>query len=49
MLLLRKGHLAKMAKLADISYADMLHKILKAGERRCSLDMDPQSYEKINF
>jgi hypothetical protein len=27
-----------MAKLADISYAEMLHNILKAGERRYSVD-----------
>lgn len=32
------GHLAKMAKLVDISYAEMLHNILKAGERRYSVD-----------
>ncbi|MBN2028938.1 methyltransferase domain-containing protein [bacterium] len=28
------GHLAKMAKIAGLSYAQMLHKILKAGEER---------------
>jgi len=28
------GHLAKMAKLCDLSYADMLREILEAAERR---------------
>ncbi len=28
------GHLAKMANFADISYAQMLYRILKAGEDR---------------
>ncbi|SDL64241.1 D-alanine-D-alanine ligase [Catalinimonas alkaloidigena] len=28
------GHLAKMAKLADISYAEMLHRIVRAAELR---------------
>ncbi|MFH1006051.1 MAG: methyltransferase domain-containing protein [Candidatus Latescibacterota bacterium] len=30
------GHLAKMAKIAGMSYADMLHKILNASEERIS-------------
>ncbi len=31
------GHLAKMAKLADLSYADMLAAILRATEQRLGL------------
>jgi D-alanine-D-alanine ligase len=30
------GHLAKMAKLAGLSYSQMLHEIIKAAERRLS-------------
>jgi len=42
------GHLAKMAKFADISYAQMLHRILKAGEERMQRirkEPDPKNTE----
>ena len=31
------GHLAKMAKIAGLSYAQMLHKILKSSEERITV------------
>ena len=32
------GHLAKMAKLADMSYGDMLAAILRAAEQRLGIE-----------
>jgi len=36
------GHLAKMAKFAGMSYAQMLHRILKESEKRITKDYDGQ-------
>lgn len=41
------GHLAKMAKFAGMSYADMLEAILKAAEQRLGIRPKYEKYEKI--
>ncbi|MBS7287965.1 MAG: methyltransferase domain-containing protein [Candidatus Freyarchaeota archaeon] len=42
------GHLAKMAKFAGMSYAEMLEAILKAAEQRLGIRPKYEKYEKLS-
>lgn len=42
------GHLAKMAKIADMSYSQLLHEILKASEKRINEKTSLQVEPKLN-
>ncbi len=41
------GHLAKMAKIAGMSYAEMLEAILRAAEQRLGIPMDERGEEHV--